>query len=334
MRVSIVAMAMAAFGVLSASAQSPVPEEVIVYAQRNPEQVRTFVHSVAAVMPVGQLARWNEDICPGVVGADQVQAQHIIDQIAIRAMAVGLRVGRAGCRANLTILVTGDADTVAQVIYRERRLSLLNPNGVEGATLGEAALRNFVDASRPVRWWYTARKTSDDGHVLTDRRAEPINARSSAAIAGASDVSAGGGGGMSAMGGVNAITNGMASTVGEGASGMQGVRSRGTRLSRATRHDFNTVLVIVDTNRLNGAPIVAVADYIAFVSLAQVNPDAGNLPFPSILNLFSTQDPARRPEHMTDWDVDYLDGLYHATRAARNIGQQESEITQRMTTPH
>jgi len=79
---------------------------------------------------------------------------------------------------------------------------------------------------------------------------------------------------------------------------------------------------------------VAVADYIAFVSLAQVNPDAGNLPFPSILNLFSTQDASQRPAHMTDWDLDYLDGLYHATRAARNIGQQESEITQHMTTPH
>lgn len=327
MRVSIAALAMAVFGALSASAQSPVdpPDEIIVHAQRNPEEVRTFVHSVSAVMPVGQLARWNEDICPGVIGVDDWrQAQHIVDQIAIRAMGVGLHVGRTGCRPNLTILVTADADHVAQTIYRERRLSLLNPPGVESATLGDAALRSFVDTPRPVRWWYTARKTSDDGHVLTDRRAEPINERSSAAVAGASDVSQA----------VGTIVAGMASTVGEGASGMQGIRSNGTRLSRATRHDFNTVLVIVDTNRLNGAPIVAVADYIAFVSLAQVNPDAGNLPFPSILNLFSTQDASQRPAHMTDWDVDYLDGLYHATRAARNIGQQESEITRRMTTPH
>ena len=327
MRVSIAALAVAVFGALSASAQEPVtaPQEIIVHAHRNPEQVRTFVHSVSAVMPVGQLARWNEDICPGVLGAERIQAQHIIDQIAIRAMAVGLHVGPRGCRANLTILVTGDADNVAQAIYREQRLSLLNPNGVEAATLGDAALRNFVDTSRPVRWWYIARKTSDDGHVLTDRRAEPINQRASAAVAGASDVSQQ----------MNSIdSHGFAATVGEGASGMQGVRSNGTRLSRATRHDFNTVLVIVDTNRLNNAPIVAVADYIAFVSLAQVNPDAGNLPFPSILNLFSTQDASQRPAHMTDWDVDYLDGLYHATRAARNIGQQEGEITQRMTTPH
>jgi hypothetical protein len=326
MRVSIAAMAIAVFGALSASAQEPVtaPQDIIVHAQRNAEQVRTFVHSVSAVMPVGQLARWNEDICPGVIGANWRQARTIIDQIAIRAMAVGLHVGRTGCNANLTILVTGDADNIAQAIYREHRLSLLNPNGVEGATLGEAALHNFVDTSRPVRWWYTARKTTDDGHALTDRRAEPINDRASVAIAGSSDSSQA----------LENIRNGTASNVGEGASVVQGVRSNGTRLSRATRHDFNTVLVIVDTNRLNGAPIVAVADYIAFVSLAQVNPDAGNLPFPSILNLFSTQDAAQRPDHMTDWDVDYLDGLYHATRAARNIGQQESEITQRMTTPH
>lgn len=326
MRVSVAALAFAIFGVLSASAQAPVddPQEIVVHAQRNPEEVRSFVHSVAAITPVGQLARWNNEICPGVIGANWRQARHIIDQIAIRALAVGLRVGRTGCEANLTIMVTDDADNLAQSIYRQRRISLLNVNGIEAATLGEAALENFVNTSRPIRWWYVSARTSDDGHVLTDRRADPLNARASAAIGGASDSSQA----------LNTITNGFAPTVGEGASEMQGVRSNGSRLNRATRQDFKSVLVIVDTNRLNGASIVAVADYIAFVSLAQVNPDVGNLQYPSILNLFSASAASARPEHMSEWDVDYLDGLYHATRAARNIGQQQAEITRRMTTPH
>jgi hypothetical protein len=326
MRFSLAAAGCALFAAISASAQEPVtaPAEIVVHAQRDPVQVREFVHSVSAIMPVGQLARWNQDICPGVVGATWQQAQQLIDQVARRAIALGLNVGRTGCAANLTILVTADAEHVVQAIYQQRRLSLINPNNVDGATLGEAALQDFVNTPRPVRWWHIAVKTTDDGHVLTDRRAEPINQRSSAAIAGASDSSAP----------LNSNNNGFASTIGEGASGMQGVRSNGSRLGRATRHDFNSVLVIVDTNRLNGAPISAIADYVAFVSLAQVNPNAGGLPFPSILNLFTTQDASLRPTRMTDWDLDYLDGLYHATRAARNIGQQESEITRRMTTPH
>jgi hypothetical protein len=123
MRILSTVAALAVFAAASAAAQAPDPQapgEIVVHAQRSPDQVSSFVHSVSAVMPVGQMARWNQDICPGVVGADQTQAQHIIDQIAIRAMAVGLHVGRSGCNANLTIIVTGDADNFAQAIYLQR----------------------------------------------------------------------------------------------------------------------------------------------------------------------------------------------------------------------
>jgi hypothetical protein len=321
MRLILAAIGLSVVGAMTALAQEPSdsPNEIVVHGQRDPVQVRQYVNTVSAQMPVGQLARWNQDICPGVVGANWQQAQVIIDQVARRAMALGLNVGRTGCSANLTILITADAENVVQAIYRQRRTTLINPNNVDGATLGEAALQDFVNTPRPVRWWHIAQKTTDDGHVLTDRRAASINNTSAAAIGGTTDATA---------------SNPSAAGVGEGMSGMQGVRSNGSRLGRATRHDFNSVLIVVDTNRLNGASLSAVADYVAFVSLAQVNPSVGALNFPTILNLFTTQDASLRPAQMTDWDLDYLDGLYHATRAARNIGQQESEITRRMATPH
>lgn len=322
MRLSSLAVGLALLAGTSAMAQEPdsqSPSEIVVHAQRDPEQVRQYVHQVSAAMSVGQLARWNQDVCPGVVGANWQQAQVIIDQVARRAMALGLNVGRQGCSANLTIIVSADAENVVQSIYQHRRVTLINPNNVDGATLGDAALQDFVNTQRPVRWWHISAKTTDDGHVLTDRRAESINNTSAAAIGGTSDATA-----------QDPSSHG----VGEGMSGMQGVRSNGSRLARATRHDFNSVLVVVDTNRLNGAPLSAVADYIAFVSLAQVNPSVDTSGFDSILNLFNTPAGATRPTQLTGWDLDYLDGLYHATRAARNIGQQESEITRRMTTPH
>jgi hypothetical protein len=321
MRLALAAIGLSVLGAITALAQEPTdaPNEIVVHGQRDPAQVRQFVNTVSAQMPVGQLARWNQDICPGVVGANWQQAQIIIDQVARRAMGLGLHVGQTGCAANLTIIVSGDAQNVVQTIYQHRRVTLINPNNVDGATLGDAALQDFVNTPRAVRWWHIAAKTTDDGHVLTDRRAASINNTSAAAVGGTTDASA-----------QDPSSHG----VGEGMSGMQGVRSNGSRLARATRHDFNSVLIVVDTTRLNGAPLSAVADYIAFVSLAQINPTAGALNFPTILNLFTTQDVSLRPAQMTDWDLDYLDGLYHATRAARNIGQQESEITRRMATPH
>jgi hypothetical protein len=88
--------------------------------------------------------------------------------------------------------------------------------------------------------------------------------------------------------------------------------------------------VIVDTSRLNGAPLTVVADYVAFVSLAQINPDLSAPDFPTILNLFSSRDPATRPTQLTEWDLGYLNGLYHVIRNARDASEQESEIERRM----
>lgn len=97
---------------MTAIGQQPstaTPDEIVVHGRRDPQQVQQFVHSVSVAAPsVGQLARWNQHICPGVVGAAQDTAQAIIDQIARRAAALGLHVGAPGCRPDLSIIVTSD----------------------------------------------------------------------------------------------------------------------------------------------------------------------------------------------------------------------------------
>ncbi len=110
-------------------------------------------------------------------------------------------------------------------------------------------------------------------------------------------------------------------------SGVEGTRSNGSRLSRTTRQDFNYVVVIVDANRLHGAPISAVADYIAMVCLAQINPDMNTANYSTILNLFADSAVQPKPSEMTAWDVAFLGGLYHMTRNARTLAQQRDEIS-------
>ena len=291
------------------------PDEIVVHGQRNPEQVRQFVHNVSVAAPsVGQLARWNQHICPGVVGAPEATSQIIIDQIARRASALGLRVGAPGCRPDLTIIVTSDSDRIAQAIYDQRRTLLTRPNNVDGATLGEQALTEFVHTPRPVRWWHISQKTTADGLVMSDERSSPTS--------------------NSAITAAQTLANPTSPTTGDGMSNTVAHRADGTRLRRETRQDFNYVLVIVDLNRLNGAPLSAVADYIAFVSLAQINPDVNVTSFPTILNLFNVTDASARPTALSDWDLDYLDGLYHVTRNSRSANAQQGEIAQRMAVPH
>jgi hypothetical protein len=106
------------------------------------------------------------------------------------------------------------------------------------------------------------------------------------------------------------------------------VRSMG-RLQRGTREDFDRVLIVIDARRINGLRFGAVADYVAMATLAQLDPEADTSAYATILNLFSDET-ATRPSAITDWDLSYLDGLYNATRDARDTGRQERDIARRM----
>ncbi|HYD87426.1 MAG TPA: hypothetical protein VEA80_08125 [Vitreimonas sp.] len=106
------------------------------------------------------------------------------------------------------------------------------------------------------------------------------------------------------------------------------VRSEASRLYRPTRQDFNRVLVIVDARQAAGLQFEALGDYLAMVTLAQLDASADTSQIPSILNLFG-QRGASEPR-LTDWDLAYLEGLYSAPRHAPDSNAQERAITREM----
>lgn len=311
MRVILGALVLAALA-SSAFAQGNTSEQVVVRG-RTLENTRAFVDTVSTTSDAaGVLGRWNSRICPGVVGVSANVAQTIIDQIARRANAVGLRTGAAGCQPNISVIVTRDANAAAGDINQHRREMLVGPNGIESTSLGADALQSFLTTPRPIRWWHVTQTVMADGHVLTDTETTSLHGSSAASAAAQTAFAAGAG-----------------ATSGEGVSGADVTRADGTHLRNTTRQDFNFVVVIVDANRVGGASVSAIADYIAFVVLAEIKPDVQTTSYPSILNLFSpAADP--RPTELTQWDIAYLDGLYHMTRNARNLSQQRDEIARRI----
>jgi len=110
------------------------------------------------------------------------------------------------------------------------------------------------------------------------------------------------------------------------------IQADGTRLHRATRQDFNRVMVIVDARQASGLRFDALADYLAMVTLAQLDARADTAGIPSILNLFAERDAAGgvSTTALTDWDLAYLEGLYRAPRNAQNTRTQERAIARRM----
>ena len=108
-------------------------------------------------------------------------------------------------------------------------------------------------------------------------------------------------------------------------------RTSGTRLSSATREDLTQVIIIIDARRVQGAQLASLADYVAFVALAQINPHAATADYPTIMNLFEgAQVRAGGPTALTQWDQAFLDALYKAQRNAVTPGQQRHEIARRM----
>ena len=302
-------------------AQQPAStsDEIVVTGERLREMTEAYAGAVAvAPAAADQYPRWDTRLCTRVAGLSPADAQTLIDHIARRAHAVGVQAERVGCQPNLVIIFAPDGDQLAREIVDQRRDLLGYYSEDDVVTAGRDALEAFANTPRPVRWWHVARTTTADGRQLTDTHSSPgDNPRA------AQEASGEGPGDPQAT--ANAILGGSRF------ENMEGVRSQGTRMRRATRHDLSFALVIVDTRRTAGAAPAAVADYLAMATLVQLNPNADMSAFPSVLNLFQSGNAgAAAPAGMTDWDLAYLEGLYGATREAASANRQRADIARRM----
>lgn len=97
-----------------------------------------------------------------------------------------------------------------------------------------------------------------------------------------------------------------------------------SRLRSNVRDDLSRVIILVEPARLSGIVGTALADYLAFVSIAQVDPDHEMTDYSTILNLL--YEPTAYTE-MTEWDQDFLAGLYSVTQPRVHAGQQSRDIS-------
>lgn len=99
-----------------------------------------------------------------------------------------------------------------------------------------------------------------------------------------------------------------------------------SRLHSGIEDRLERVVIIVDGPQLQGTTWEEIGDYLALVSLAQINPLTDPSSFDSILNLFSN--PAAY-SGLTDWDRSYVAALYEIN-TARRADLQRNQIVDRM----
>lgn len=252
------------------TAPQHVDEEVVVRGSRLSEiefdlrhYVTEFLEEVTAPARTRGYARWQRRVCIGVHNLENTAAQYIVDRISSLALDVGLDPGEPGCRPDVNILFSTDARQMASLMVKSQPRVFRPAGGNAGMDLGLAALDDFAESDRPVRWW----------HVSL-----PVDART-----------------------------------GQAAIAMPGdppptVRLAGpSRIKSGIRDDMLYVIIVVDVTQLAGKTWQQIADYLAVVSLAQIDPRTNPVSFDSILNLFTNPGAY---SGLTDWDRSYLRALY------------------------
>ena len=104
-----------------------------------------------------------------------------------------------------------------------------------------------------------------------------------------------------------------------------------SRITTQIVDDTKRAFIIVDVDKTGDVSLEQLADYIAFVTLAQVDPVADTSGYATILNVFD--DPAQT-RTLTNWDRAYLHGLYDTIRRRLNFGAQRTEVVDSIVRAH
>lgn len=270
----------------------PLPEtsveEIIVDGRPLAQAAREFVREVAAPAGHRGLALWRGRICVGVANLSGEAAQYMVDRVTTVAQDLGLPVGEPGCDANALIIFSADAaETANDLIEHDSRIFRVGG----GLDRGKSALERFRISDAPVRWWQISIPIDSE----TGQRAVRI---------------AGDATGSSAMESAPNINVFAAS-----------------RLNSQIRDDLNRTVVIIDIDDIGGVSFEQLTDYVALVTLAQIDPEADTSSFTTVLNIF--ENPAATPM-LSDWDWSYLRALYSSDGERMNPGSQATEVARVM----
>lgn len=273
------------------AAEAPVRlEDVVTNARRLEDATTDLVGEIAAPVRRRGFARWHDGVCVGVGNLDPAIAQQMTDRISDVARELGLKAGEPGCHPSILIVATSNASAfTAEFVAMRPRLFRV---GGAGMDRGSAAFEDFIQTERPVRWWSVSQPTDADSGMPAVRL--PGQVRGAAT----------GDGSVFAYAPLIAV--------------------RGpSRLVSQYRQDLKRTFVIIDVDRLNGVNLGQLSDYVAMVSLAQIDPDADTARFETILNVF---DEPVGAEGLTGWDMAYLRGLYDTAWYRINARSQVAAI--------
>ncbi|MEE4155568.1 MAG: hypothetical protein V2I27_15520 [Erythrobacter sp.] len=262
------------------SGEAPPNDEILVEGSREGDDKTPVARAYLEAVEFGfldlQTARWEDKICPKVLGVEGLAAQMLVERLSQVAASVGVEVASADCRPNISVVFTEDAADFMATIRRR------SPRRLREAP---ARQRDFLYASQaPVRWWYSTQLFGSGGRALTPSEPPFIQCQG--------DCSGG-------------------SAIPSGPNTKFLSHYSSSRIAAPTERHIKAASVVVDINLAAGTPITALADYVALVALAEIWPREGASVGDSILGLFEAMPVSlERPPQLSETDEVFLCGLY------------------------
>lgn len=267
-------------------------EDIEVIARRLEQQATSFVEQASSPPSGTRPARWNREICISVTGMRVDMAQYMIDRVAQTAVDAGVDVQGPGCQPNVVIFATDNGQALATELVSGSRRAF-RPFVFGGRTYNRQELARFQASQAPVRWWHVNLMVEpESGMIVQNVIGDEVCMQ---------------------MNGVGCI------------AGLD-VRDM-SRMRSNVRFDLAWVIIILDMSKMEGVQFGALSDYVAMVSLTQVDPYATLPDTESILNLFN-QGPGG--EHLSSWDRQYLSSLYSTTTNRASASSQASSVSYRL----
>jgi hypothetical protein len=290
-----------------ALAQPAPTESVTVMGTKAREVVDQFVASFATPTPItGKIARWENGICPLIVGQRPAVAAYVAQRMKQVAVMVGAPVNASqSCAPNVEIVFTSAPQDLLNNVRAH------DPDYL-GFAESNAQRDKMAVVTRPIQGWYTTQTKDLDGMSKID-----------------SGRHAGNGITLS-----NFTAVGLPGTVASRdpiyLPDATYARVTGNHISDGVRSAFYHVLIVADPSKLQDYGIGPLADYIALLALTQLNAPDTCQQLPSIVNLLAPGCD-RRTDTLTENDIAYLIGLYKMNADKRLLTVQKNEIAEWMT---
>lgn len=284
-RAAICPVALVTVCIASNTTAQPAPDpNIVVTGEREPPTERQITEQARNVSIIGSplddpLPRFEDRLCPGVLGLKDDAAAYIVERIRHNAeqLKVRLTENDGSCEPNLIVAFVDDA--------RNQLVELARKEGYMLAALSVTQRGELLDAPGTARVWTNT--------VMRTNTGAPAPSRGSSSTAPERVLSYDPETGSAARLGLPPETTGSASH---------------SRIYFPVREDIHSVMVLFDRAQVRGKSLLQLADYATMRGLAFTRETRGEAPADTILSLFDGA--GKKPDRLTSFDLAYLQSLY------------------------